>query len=215
MAGIPIPNGAKVALATAFAAPDTITAISNASVASVSAVAHGIAANTPVLLSVPGWINLDNQVRRIGTPTTDAFPLPGLDTTSVADFPAGAGSGNAKAITAWTPLPYIPKFEKTGGEPKTQTSNYLDVEKEREFFTGTTAERLNFTISYRPADPAFAALVAAGKSGTVQVISLTLKDGTVLYYSGELYFNSTPVTTKDSEMVCNGSLALQADITRF
>jgi hypothetical protein len=162
------------------------------------------------------WTKTDNGVFRVdGAVAGTSFEIEGLNSTDVGKYPASGGAGSAREITAWTQLPKIPTFDMTGGDPKSLTTSYIDYEKDFEIFTGTNPERLNFTISYQPDSPAYAALVAAGESGVVQVVRLVLKDGSTLFYPGQLFFNKAPVMTKDQEMVNNVSLALQGEITRY
>lgn len=215
MASIPLPNGAQIALATTFGAATTISAITNAKPAVATATGHAYT-NGSILLLSNSWTKTDNGVFRVdGAVAGTSFKVEGLDSTDTSKFPTGGGRGSASAITAWTQLPKIPTFEMTGGDAKSLTTSYIDYEKDFEIFTGTNPERLNFTISYQPDSAAYAALVAAGESGVVQVVRLVLKDGSTLYYPGQVFFNKAPITTKDQEMVNNVSLALQGEITRY
>jgi hypothetical protein len=215
MASIPLPNGAQIALATTFGAAQTISAISNATPAVATAASHTYTDGDIILLS-NSWTKTDNGVFRVdGAVAGTSFEIEGLNSTDVGKYPASGGAGSAREITAWTQLPKIPTFDMTGGDPKSLTTSYIDYEKDFEIFTGTNPERLNFTISYQPDSPAYAALVAAGESGVVQVVRLVLKDGSTLFYPGQLFFNKAPVMTKDQEMVNNVSLALQGEITRY
>jgi hypothetical protein len=215
MASIPLPNGAQIALATTFGAAQTISAISNANPAVAAAASHTYTDGDIILLS-NSWTKTDNGVFRVdGAVAGTSVEIEGLNSTDVGKYPASGGAGSAREITAWTQLPKIPTFDMTGGDPKSLTTSYIDYEKDFEIFTGTNPERLNFTISYQPDSPAYAALVAAGESGVVQVVRLVLKDGSTLFYPGQLFFNKAPVMTKDQEMVNNVSLALQGEITRY
>ena len=215
MASIPLPNGAQIALATTFGASTTISAITNAKPAVATATGHAFT-NGGILLLSNSWTKTDNGVFRVGgAVAATSFAIEGLDSTDASKFPIGGGAGSAREITAWTQLPKIPTFEMTGGDAKSFTTSYIDYEKDFEIFTGTNPERLNFTISYQPDSASYAALVAAGESGTIQVVRLVLKDGSTLYYPGQVFFNKAPVTTKDQEMVNNVSLALQGEITRY
>lgn len=215
MASIPLPNGAQVALATTFGVATTISAITNAKPAVATATGHTFT-DGDILLMSNSWTKTDNGVFRVdGAVAATSFEIEGLASTDASKFPTGGGAGSAREITAWTQLPKIPTFEMTGGDAKSFTTSYIDYEKDFEIFTGTNPERLNFTISYQPDSPAYTALVAAGESGTIQVVRLVLKDGSTLYYPGQVFFNKAPVTTKDQEMVNNVSLALQGEITRY
>ena len=215
MASIPLPNGAKIALATTFGAATTVSAITNAKPAVATATGHTYTDGDVIIMS-NSWTKTDNGVFRVdGAVAATSNNIEGLDSTGTAKFPTGGGVGSAREITAWTQLPKIPTFEMTGGDAKSFTTSYIDYEKDFEIFTGTNPERLNFTISYQPDSAAYTALVAAGESGTIQVVRLVLKDGSTLYYPGQVFFNKAPVTTKDQEMVNNVSLALQGEITRY
>ena len=215
MASIPLPNGAQVALATTYGSAKPVSDISNANPGVFTAEGHGLSNGALVLAGIEGWTKVDNTVLRIADSDTDTFTVPGLNTSNTGRFPAGSGKGSVKPITAWTQLPKIPTFELTGGDAKTQTTSYLDYEKDYEIFTGTNPERLNFTISYNPDGEAYASLQEAHESGELQVVRLVLKDGSALYYVGQVFFNKVPVTTKDQEMVNNVSIALQGEITRY
>lgn len=211
---VPLPNGAKLSLAT-LAAAIAVTGISNANPGVISAPDHGLAAADIVLLQSPGWSDANNVVGKVApAPAADSLSLVGLNTTDVDRFPAGAGAGDLVELATWTPLPKIPSFERTGGDPKSQNTSYLDYEKDLEFFTGANPERLNFTMSYDPDGAAHAALIAAARED-VSVLRLVLKNGDALYYVGQLFFNPSPTTTKDNEMVVTGALALQGPISRI
>jgi hypothetical protein len=214
MALIPLPNGAQVALATTLAAAKTVTAVSNANPAVATSAAHGYT-DGDVGLFTSGWVNASNSVYRVDGATTGTFQLEGLDTSSTARFPASQGAGTFEEITAWTAVTLIPSFEKTGGEAKTTDISYLDVDKDRQAITGATAETLNFSVSYRPDSAMHAALLAASRSGEIQVLRLVMKDGSTIYYVGELFYNPAPTTTRDEEMVCMVTMTLQGEINRY
>lgn len=211
---IPIPNGAQISLATTLGVAAAISAISNAATAVASSVGHALADGDVLLMTVPGWSRIDGSVCRVTDKTTDAFSLEGVNSLDTSRFPP-TGAGSCQKITGWTPIPKVPTFETTGGDAKSQTTSYLDYEKDIEMFSGANAQRLNLTISYAPGTPAYDALAAASESGEMQVIRLLLKDGSALYYPGQVFFNKTPTTTKDQEMVNNVSLAMQGEFSRF
>lgn len=214
MASIPLPNGAQVALAKTIDVAKVITGTTNANPAVASSAAHTFTNGDLLLISSPGWSRVDNAIVRASAVAAGTFAMEGVNATDTGRYPV-PGAGTARKVSAWTPLPKIPTFESTGGDPKTQTTGYLDYEKDFEIFTGTNPERLNFSISYAPGTAAYDDLLKASDSGELQVIRLTLKDGSALFYCGQLFFNKTPTTTKDQEMVNNVSLALQAEMTRY
>lgn len=212
---IPLPNGAKVALATTFGSPITVSAVSNANPAVATAAAHGLTSNDLVLADTPGWERLDSSVRRVDDEDTGTFKFEGLNSTDTVKFPVGGGVGTVREITAWTQLPKIPTFATEGGDAKTITSSYIDYLRDINFITGENATMLNFQVSYAPDSAAHTALQAASDSGSIQVVRMVLPDGSQLYYPGQLHFNPKPITTKDAEMVNNVMLALHGEFTRY
>lgn len=214
---IPLPNGAQVAITKAFAAAVAIASFSNAAEPAVeTSAAHGLVAGDVVILSVPGWPRADNKIVRVkSSAATDELVLEGLDTTSTDRFPVGGGVGTLSKVTEWSPIPKITSFERTGGDAKSITSSYLDVEEDVEYLTGSNPERVNFAPSYAPDAEYFGVLQSANDSGEVQALRMTLKSGDTLYWPGQLFFNPSPVTTKDQEMVNNASLARQGSFTRL
>lgn len=215
MASIPLPNGAKLALATTIGSAIPVSAVTNANPAVATATAHGLSDGAIVLASAPGWTRLDNSVRRVDDGDTNTFEFEGLNSTDTARFPVGGGVGSVQSITGWTQIPKIPTFETTGGDPKSGTTSYIDSEEDFEYFTGTNPTRLNFTVSYAPDSAHHTALQAASDNGELAVVRLVLKDGSTLYYPGTLFFNPKPTVTKDNEMVNNVSVALQGQFTRY
>jgi hypothetical protein len=213
---IPLPNGAQIGLATGFGTAKVITSISNTDPAVASATANGIEDGDVVLLSTVGWVNADNQVHRaMEGADANKFELPTLDATSIERFPVGSGAGSARVLTTWSAIPKVPSFEMTGGDATTAASSYIDKEKGVEFITGANPERLNFTVSYQPDSQHHKDLLAAHRSGELQVIRMVLKGGATLYYPGQLFFNPVPSTNKDQEMVNNVTLTIQGEITRL
>lgn len=214
MALIPVPNGSKFAIAIAYGTPVTVTDISNANPAVADADAHGFTAGALVLLN-NAWANVNNSVRRVASPLTDTFAVEGLDSTNVSRYPANGGAGTALGIPTWVPISKIPTFEMTGGDAKTLTTGYIDYERDFEAIIGANPERLNFTVSYDPDSVGFAAMVKGHEGGGIVVLRMTLPSGDDMFYPGQMFFNKTPVTTKDQEMVNNATIVLQGDFTRY
>lgn len=214
---IPLPNGAQVAIATAFGPEIVVSGISNSAIAiATTAISNGLVDGDWVLLDIPGWPRADSQAHRVlGGATSTSFKIPGLNTLNATRFPSAYGGGKVRKITGWTQIPKIPSFERTGGDPKSSVISYLDHGDDVEFLTGSNPDRLNFSVSYAPDSAHHAALIDAKESGALQVIRLVLKNGDTLLWPGQLHYNPAPTTTKDMEMSCGASLARQGGFTRF
>ena len=103
---ITLSTGATVAVAKTYSpilslAGTTITAISNASPASVTAT-HSLSAGDFVVIA-SSWGLLDMRVCRVaGVTGTTAFTLEGVDTSDTAKYPATTGiPATFRKITAW------------------------------------------------------------------------------------------------------------------
>jgi len=91
-----LPNNIAFAVATAFAAAVSITAITNAAEAVASA-ANTFAVGDFVEYT-GGWSKANGRVFRVKLATGTTFTLEGLDTTDTSLFPAGAGVGTMPVV---------------------------------------------------------------------------------------------------------------------
>ena len=111
---VSLPNGVTFALATAYGAVKAISAITNANPGVASAAAHGFSDGDFVEIT-SGWSRLNNRVVRVDAPTTDAFNVEGINTTSTLNYPSGTGGGSAREITQWTQISQIMELSTSGG----------------------------------------------------------------------------------------------------
>ena len=100
---VSLPNGVLLALATAYAAPQTISAISNASPGVATCTAHGYA-NGDILEITSGWSRLNNKLVRAASVAANTFQLEGIDTSSTSLYPAGSGIGTVRKVTTFTQI---------------------------------------------------------------------------------------------------------------
>lgn len=105
-------SNVAVAMQSALAAADTITAITKASPAVVTATAHGFANGDYVLLSVQGMYQLDNKVVRVANQAANTFECEGVDSTLFETF----STGTAEAITFGTSITTATSISASGGD---------------------------------------------------------------------------------------------------
>jgi hypothetical protein len=101
-----------VAMQSALAAADTITAITKASPAVITATAHGFANGDYILLSVQGMWQMDNKVVRAANITANTFEAEGVDSTSFETF----SSGSAYLVTFGTSITTATTISASGGD---------------------------------------------------------------------------------------------------
>lgn len=134
--------------------------------------------------------------------------LDGVDTSDLTKFPMGGEVSLIPLVASeWQRLPYVLSFALSGGELKTGSSSYLDVEDEQEYSQGRSARRLEYTNSWKQDGAARAALKAS--DGMESVHRLDFKDGSASYYVGELAYDDTPSTEKGAEMTTKSTVLLR------
>lgn len=105
-------SNVAVAMQSALAAADTITAITKANPGVATATAHGFANGDYVLLTVGGMYQVNGKVVRVANVTANTFELEGINTTSYDTF----SSGTAEAITFGTSVTTATDINASGGD---------------------------------------------------------------------------------------------------
>jgi hypothetical protein len=109
-------------VATAYAAADTVTAITNASPGVATSTAHGQAnATIGYLTNVEGMDELDGQAYRVANQTSNTFELEGINTTAYGTFTAG----DAVAVSSWATLAQSTSYTIGGGDATQQNITTL------------------------------------------------------------------------------------------
>ncbi|WP_315125315.1 phage tail tube protein [Comamonas antarctica] len=213
MRKVPLPDGARLSLYTAALVATVTGTASNAANVVVTG-ANSLAAKALVVIDSDDYPELTGRVARVLTATAAAVTLDGVDTSNLDRFPPG---GTVSLIVLdddeWQRLPYVPTFGLTGGEVKTGTSSYLDVESDQDFGNGRTARRLEYTISWKQDGAARAALQAS--DGMESVHRLQFKDGSTSYYVGELMYDDVPSTEKGAEQTTKSTVLLRGAPTNL
>lgn len=209
-----LPNGSTFDVAASYTTPVSISTISNANPAVVSATAHGLAEGDVVLL-VSGWVKLNNRSFRVGTVTTDTFVLEGVDTTDVSKYPVGAGVGSVVSAASWVQIPQITTVDFTGGDQNMYTFQFLEDDDERQFPTNKSAISLTLTVADDPAQAYVPLIEGYDESKTINILRLNLINGSTILYPSIVTISSTPSLTVNELMTRTVTLALQGRITRY
>lgn len=201
MDNIQLWSDVAVDVQTALAAAKTITAITKANPAVASSTAHGYTAGDIVLLKIVGMRELNYAVVRVANPTTDAFELEGIDSTTFGTFI----SGTAEEVTFGASADTITEVNAAGGEADKQLIQTIHTK--RGFNIPGNESPLVFTLGslWLPSDPALKAMNAAGRARAIRAIRFGFPDGAIVLMAGyptaSLAPNGTagaPVTTPAS-----------------
>lgn len=209
-----LPDGATVALATAYGSSKSVTAITNANPGVITAAAHGMA-NGAFYELKSGWQKVNDRVFKAANVATNAVDLTGIDTTDTTRFPAGSGTGSLREITAFTQISQILEFTTSGGEQQFANFSFMEEDYERQLPTITSAQSIQIGIADDPTLAGYIALKAAGEARAIRALKVTLPNNSVIMYNGYVSFNETPTLTKGSVMQVTATISLQGRPTRY
>ena len=210
-----LPSGTILSVASAFAAAKTVTAISNATEASVSCTAHGFSVGDIVQL-YSGWGRLNRRVVRVKSSTTDAFVAEGIDTTNTEFFPAGSGGGTVRKVSTFTQISKYLNPTQSGGEPKNVTVRFMDEDTETALNDGFSAVTESFAIDADQfGSTAYNTLRSLSEVQSDTILKKTLKSGAQIYTPCTVALNEN-TTMADGQIMTNVvSISGNGRITRY
>lgn len=133
-----VPTGSLFYVASAFGTVKTVTAVSNAAEALVTAT-HDFA-NGDIVEITSGWGRLTKRSFRVkSVSTTVSFVLEGCDTTSTSFFPVGAGIGSVRKVSTFAQITTVMNPTSSGGEPKKVTYKFIENDTEFSINDGFSA----------------------------------------------------------------------------
>lgn len=211
---VSLPNGVTIALATTYGSAKTVSAITNATPGVASSTAHGFSDGDYVEVT-SGWSRLNNRIVRVDAPTTDAFNVEGIDTSSTTLYPAGTGTGSARKISAWTQISQVLELSTSGGDMQFATYSFLEQDFESQLPTQASAMSMTISVADDPTLAGYIALAAAAETRALVGLKATMPNGSVILYNGYVSFNTTPSMTKGSVMACQATFSLQGKPVRY
>ena len=179
-----LPNGSSVDFEATSSDPVTVTAISNAAEAVVSAADHDFVAGDIVVIT-SGWVKLTDRVFRVKSVVADvSFVLEKVNTTDTARFPAGTSAGTVRKVLTWVNIPQITEVASSGGETQFYTFGFLSEDDDRQLPTTRSPSTLTLTIADDPDQPFVPVVEEADETREPRVQRLNLVNGDIiLYYS--------------------------------
>lgn len=208
-----LPNGAKVHTALSMGAPVTITAITNANPAVVTAASHGLTAGDYVIINSP-WCELDGRAFRVGVTDVDTFTLIGADTSDTTDFSPGGGAGSFQEVVSWTEVPCVTDTSLTGGEAQWAEVGCLQEQKTTRLFNGFSPIDWQMSVVDLDGNPAIERFEKVTKSQEPTITRITLKSGKVKLYPGIHIISPDSTMTRGEVMVRTLNIAV-TDITKY
>lgn len=212
---VKLPNGALFSIASAYGAPKTVTALTNANPGVASSIAHGFT-NGDILEVTSGWTRLDGRVARVSAAVTDTFSIEGINTTDTGVYPAGSGGGTVREVTTWQQISQVLESSSSGGEQQFYTYSFLeDSGDEKQIPTTRSARTITLTVADDDSLPQYAVLTAANDDRLPRTIKFQLPSGSAIYFRGYIAMSKMPTTTKNQAMAVTVTISLTGEPTRY
>lgn len=212
---VSLPNGATVAIASAYGTPSTMSAITNATdaVATLGA-GHNVALND-ILVLTSGWPEISGRTARVSNVASNDVTLEDVDTSSTTTYPAGSGTGSVKEVSTWQNISQILEFSTQGGDQQFANYSFLNESVEHQIPTVKSAQSFSMTIGDDASLAHYAVLAEADRLRTAQAIRITLPSGSLIYANCFVTLNKTPTLTKNEVMGLRATFSLVSEVTRY
>lgn len=211
---VSVPNNSTFSVADTYGSSIAVSAASNALECVLTTAANTFAVGDIVEFA-SSWVKANLRLFRVKAATSTSVTLEGFNTSSIKAFPTGNGAGSLRKITSWTVMPFMKEFTVSGGDPKYNTEEFLDVEDEIQMFNGFSASSIAMSIADDPSLPHNAVLQAATDAQAVTAVRVVLPSGAPLFYNGVMGYNPSPSLVKGQGMVVKCGVALRSRVNRY
>ena len=199
--------GTAFAIASAYAASKTMSALSNATsaVATLEA-SHGVAQNEYVEIT-SGWDMANGRIARATAVATNDVTLGNIDTSSTTLYPTGSGTGSVREISTWTALSQItPDWGIGGGEQNFADATFVSHLIRQRIPTDRNPLEVTLPFFYDASLAWLSTVRAAAQAGTPTAIRMTFPNSNVLVANAYWSLRDTPT-------VSDGTLRGQIDLS--
>jgi hypothetical protein len=193
-------SGTQFAIASAYGAQFTVSAISNANpaVATLSA-SHGVVVGDFVEIT-SGWDRASGRMFRVSAVATNDVTLEGFDASSTSLYPSGGGAGTGREVTTWTTISQIsPNFGVSGGDQNFADTTFVSNVIRTQIPTDRNPVTVSLPVFYDPTLPWFAVVRAASESSSVSGFRMIFPNGSRLVVGAYWSLRGVP-TSEDSTL---------------
>lgn len=185
------PEGSKFYFSKTFASPKTITALSNASPAVATSVAHGYADGDEIVLT-SGWEDATDTVFKVDQLTADTFSLLGLNATDTNFYAIGGGAGTGAKVSAWTEIPQVLTIATSGGDARFTTISPIARRNAINVPTGFNPTSITLTMGHDPANANYETMLDISRTLSKVAFKMVLSGGAVSYGYGYMSVSEAP-----------------------
>lgn len=186
-----VPTGSQFFVASSFGVAKTVTAVTNAAEALVTATHDFV--NGDIVEVTSGWGRLNKRAFRVKTvSTTVSFVLEGCDTTSTAFFPAGTGTGTVRKVSTFTQITTVMSPSSSGGDPKTVTYKFIESDVEYMINDGFSPTSYTMELDADSIGSAgYTALRALTDVQTDTILKIQMRSGSLMFIPCTLALNES------------------------
>jgi len=179
-----VADGTIVAFASTYGVSKAMSAVSNANPAVATLEASHAVIVGDLMEVASAWPDLDGKVIRASVVATNDVTFEGFNTTSTTKFPAGAGAGSVREITAFTNIAQILTIAVEGGEPQYLDYQFLNELRQRRIPLAKSPLSITIEIADDITLAQNVALRALEAGGVPAAMRWTLPNGSVVYLNG-------------------------------
>lgn len=212
---ITLATGTTVSIAKTYGTAVTMSAITNASeaVATLSA-GHGCVVGDYIEVA-SGWDLLDKRVVRVKVVATNDVTLEGVNTASTSKFPAGAGTGSIRRITAWSQLSQLKDLSASGGDQQFADITSISDRTIKQMPTVRNAVTMNIGVFDDPTLAWYADVNVASEASTPYGLLMGFPNGSKLAANTYWSLQKVPTIGKNEALTSQITLAYAADPIRY
>lgn len=213
---VTLSTGSQYRIAKTYAASIAFSTITNLQDPTITtASAHSINVGDYVEIT-SGWGRLNQRIVRAKTGTTGStLVLENINTADVLKYPAGAGGGSIRRITAWTDITQVKSISASGG-----TQNYADITDitdvvERKIPTTRSAIDVTLDIYDDPSLAWYADVVVADEARTPYGFLIIPANSKPLVANAYWSLMRVPTMAINEAMMTQISLSYAAEPVRY
>ncbi len=212
---ITLTTGSTLSVAKTYAAPLNFTAASNASSCALTVSGSTIVAGDYVEVN-SGWGLLDKRLVRAGAGTSaTSIVLEGIDTTYTIKYPAGAGIGSVRKVTAWTQITQVRSISASGGQQQYADVTSLVDQVTRQIPTVRGAVEMTVDVFDDPSLAWYADVIKADEARTPYGMLLAFPNGSKTVANAYWSLMQVPTMAQNEALMTQISLSYAAEPVRY
>lgn len=208
-------TGTQVAIASTYGVAVNMTALTNAAeaVATLGA-GHGVIVGD-ILEVTSGWDLLTGRLVRAKTVVTNDITFELINTVSTTNYPAGAGVGTIRRITAWTPITQIQGLGTSGGDQSFADITTITDRTQKQIPTTRSPQQIDITVFDDPALAWYATVMTASDTSTPTGMRIVFPNNSRLLANGYFSLQKTPTVAANAPLTAAIGFSSLADPMRY